>query len=711
MRAVGQGYDTGLAGMARDVGVSVDEEPPPPRRPLPRLRRLHLLPLPRAPLSLEKQRLVRLEKDLAQDPQLLSLVKTAGVSLEKRGLASTPRGWRSCSTSPRRCAGCTTRAPCSGSPSACCRSACASTTTARSTSSSSEPRRTTCRRAWGRRGTASSSTARLREYPLEYGTQYGAAMSAVRQHYFGSTGPRNQPHRDRVPVYAMFVTDGAPGDRPAPSSRCTAASYEPVFWQFMGIGKASSFAFLEKLDDLEGRYTDNADFFAVTPDELMGASPIPDDALFERMMTEYPDWLRARSGAGPPGLSVAAPRLVLLNGAPGIGKSTLARRWAAEAEGGVVVDPDELRRDLTGSPEETTRWARGQALATTAAHLGDGDDVVVPQLVARVSELERFEDVARTIGARFVHVLLVDAADDPVARFHRRDGADPWHDEVRAEVEAAGGDMVVEQYLAGSGRGAFRQDRPPRGPERRGRSGRHLGRPARRARAAHGYRRVRIALRPGRAPAQAGGAGGLDGLVEGVAPQRRGRGRGVRVVGTTGRRRASPSPRRPGRARVGRGSGCGGGGTAARGCRSWSGRRGTTRGRGGPRTATAGWCSRARRSRWSRAARAVCWAAVASRPIVSIASTRPAWSRTTRSMTASQAIRVSAPRPTRSPSVVTRGTRTLGAGELLRGGHDHDPRDGAGRRCRADGRRQPSWRRRGRLAAASAICTEASARR
>ncbi len=27
VRAVGQGYDTGLAGMARDVGVSVDEEP------------------------------------------------------------------------------------------------------------------------------------------------------------------------------------------------------------------------------------------------------------------------------------------------------------------------------------------------------------------------------------------------------------------------------------------------------------------------------------------------------------------------------------------------------------------------------------------------------------------------------------------------------------------------------------------------------------
>ena len=77
----------------------------------------------------------------------------------------------------------------------------------------------------------------------------------------------------------------------------------------------------------------------------------------------------------------------------------------------------------------------------------------------------------------------------------------------------------------------------------------------------------------------------------------------------------------------------------------------------------------------------------------------PALSSTTRSMTASHAIRVSAPRSTRAPSVVC-GTGTLGAGELLRGGDDHDPRD---RPCRPlPGhrrglvRRRAGWRRRGR---------------
>ena len=295
VRAVGQGYDTGLAGMARDVGVSVDDEPaaapaaaPAPATPGPAA--------PSAPMSLEKQRLVRLEKDLAQDPQLLSLVKTAGVSLEKRGLGEhTARVALvlDISASMRRLY----------DKGAVQRLAERVLSLGLRFDDDGEvdvflfgAKAHHMPEGLRQKGYREFIDRALREYPLEYGTQYGAAMSAVRQHYFGSTGPRNQPHRDRVPVYAMFVTDGAPGDRVGAEQQVTAASYEPVFWQFMGIGKAASFAFLEKLDDLEGRYTDNADFFAVTPDELMGSSPIPDDALFERMMTEYPDWLqRARA--------------------------------------------------------------------------------------------------------------------------------------------------------------------------------------------------------------------------------------------------------------------------------------------------------------------------------------------------------------------------------------------------------------------------------
>ncbi|UMG94941.1 VWA domain-containing protein [Nocardioides sp. TF02-7] len=126
---------------------------------------------------------------------------------------------------------------------------------------------------------------------LEYDTRYGAAISRIRRHYFGGSGERTEPLPDRVPVYVMFLTDGAPSDKAVATRQIRAASYEPIFWQFMGIG-SDRFEYLQRLDDLDGRYVDNADFFAVTDDELVGREPISDDALFERLMTEYPGWLR-----------------------------------------------------------------------------------------------------------------------------------------------------------------------------------------------------------------------------------------------------------------------------------------------------------------------------------------------------------------------------------------------------------------------------------
>jgi len=64
----------------------------------------------------------------------------------------------------------------------------------------------------------------------------------------------------------------------------------PIFWQFMGIGPKREFEFLAKLDDLKGRYVDNADFFNIEERELLGGKPISDEVLFDRLMTEYPKW-------------------------------------------------------------------------------------------------------------------------------------------------------------------------------------------------------------------------------------------------------------------------------------------------------------------------------------------------------------------------------------------------------------------------------------
>lgn len=128
----------------------------------------------------------------------------------------------------------------------------------------------------------------IEHFPLEGGTDYAPAMKLIRQHYLQDDSDRKSPINSPSgqPVYVMFVTDGATSNRKAAENQILYASYQPIFWQFMGIGRDGSFEFLEKLDDLKGRYVDNADFFSVkTPQDY------DDDQLFARLMNEYPKWL------------------------------------------------------------------------------------------------------------------------------------------------------------------------------------------------------------------------------------------------------------------------------------------------------------------------------------------------------------------------------------------------------------------------------------
>ncbi|PYF08486.1 VWA domain-containing protein [Ureibacillus chungkukjangi] len=149
----------------------------------------------------------------------------------------------------------------------------------------------------------------IRQHPLEGNTYYGKAMKIIRKHYFGHGGKRDKPYSQKHPVYVMFVTDGAPFDRADATNHIQHSSYEPMFWQFMAIGKSnkgakkkggffnsliqSDFTFLEQLDNLSGRYLDNANFFSVEdPLELS------DTELYDLLMTEYPGWVKSATQKG-----------------------------------------------------------------------------------------------------------------------------------------------------------------------------------------------------------------------------------------------------------------------------------------------------------------------------------------------------------------------------------------------------------------------------
>jgi chloramphenicol 3-O-phosphotransferase len=146
------------------------------------------------------------------------------------------------------------------------------------------------------------------------------------------------------------------------------------------------------------------------------------------------------------------PRLIHLNGPPGIGKSTIAQRYVDAHPMVLNCDIDVLRTLVGGWRDDfgtVGALIRPAAQAFIAAYLEDGHDVVLPQLIARVDELRRFEAVATAAGAEFVEVMLMDDRTDAIARFDRRGGAEPvpgWHDQVRAIVAAEGGAALLGRF-------------------------------------------------------------------------------------------------------------------------------------------------------------------------------------------------------------------------------------------------------------------------
>jgi hypothetical protein len=95
-----------------------------------------------------------------------------------------------------------------------------------------------------------------------------------------------------APALVIFITDGDNSDHAATENVVKSASGKPIFWQFVGIGSAS-FSFLEKLDNMSGRVVDNANFF-----ELNDLSKIGDEELYQRLLGEFPDWIKAATAKG-----------------------------------------------------------------------------------------------------------------------------------------------------------------------------------------------------------------------------------------------------------------------------------------------------------------------------------------------------------------------------------------------------------------------------
>lgn len=109
-------------------------------------------------------------------------------------------------------------------------------------------------------------------------TLYAPVMNEIVKRYV-----RREPMN--IPTFVIFITDGNNSDKADAKKVLIRASHYNIFWKFVGIGN-ETFDFLSKLDNLNGRLIDNANFINVN-----NINAIDDRTLYSELLTEYNDWL------------------------------------------------------------------------------------------------------------------------------------------------------------------------------------------------------------------------------------------------------------------------------------------------------------------------------------------------------------------------------------------------------------------------------------
>jgi stress response protein SCP2 len=264
-RAVGQGWASGLAGLAADYGVDVNEEPPEE---------------PPAPVDLRKR--ISLRKEAVR------------VSLEKKGIGGVR-------------ARVAVALDASGSMRRLYKDGTVAEIVERMAAIALQVDDDAALDAW------IFATGFARLPPLRVAEIEAWTRDNVRMHEAvaadGSRvalgGRNNEPQviedilayyaeRPGEPVLVLFFSDGGVAKDGQIARLLREASIRPVFWQFIGLGHGR-YGVLERLDTLDGRFVDNAGFFAV--DDI---ADVTDAELYERIVSEFPAWLSAAKANGIP---------------------------------------------------------------------------------------------------------------------------------------------------------------------------------------------------------------------------------------------------------------------------------------------------------------------------------------------------------------------------------------------------------------------------
>lgn len=102
-------------------------------------------------------------------------------------------------------------------------------------------------------------------------------------------------------------------------------------------------------------------------------------------------------------------KLIILNGPPGVGKSTISARLHADTADSVLIDVDELRRSIPNYKEqrrESLLLSYEKTKEAIAHNLKEGKTVIIDKGISFPDTLDSFVATGKEQGADIVEIIL-----------------------------------------------------------------------------------------------------------------------------------------------------------------------------------------------------------------------------------------------------------------------------------------------------------------